>query len=392
MSIINSLKSYNIAKKLPLYNIKRSLLLSIFLVIFIPIFAGISALLDFNYIFSDEAHRYILYLLAISILNIISNFIISSKAGLTICYQVNFILTGTIALCLAHIICAKTGNLFVYGFALVAIGLIPVLNQLELYVGILMTAIAAASFIIPYHSNKLMLCEIIGLNLLLIGLTVYKYNSFLSYIRLHTRLGKELGQSVTDPLTGLLNRRGLERKVSITWPLCARHGISTAAIMLDIDFFKKYNDTFGHPQGDRCIKAIGSVLKQVARRESDITARIGGEEFLVFVQDISKEDLLLLAKRIQRGVESLELKHATNVLSEYVTISIGIAYVTPDSGKDFTYLYEAADKALYHAKANGRNCISLNGTIYSKQARTEADSTTPYSQLRSASYSSRIAR
>jgi diguanylate cyclase (GGDEF)-like protein len=138
--------------------------------------------------------------------------------------------------------------------------------------------------------------------------------------------------------------------------------------MLDIDFFKSYNDTYGHPAGDRCIKQIGNVISRTIRRETDINARIGGEEFLIFLQDVSRDDILLLSKRLQRGIESLQIPHANTTISKYVTVSIGAAQIVPSEDNDFNTLYKMADEALYKAKESGRNCIVLENVVFAKSS------------------------
>lgn len=393
MLLLKSLRKPGVEMKLSSVSFKRSFISALFFVFFLPIYYVLSLILDFSFICNNICGKYYLFLFVISLIHIFLVMLCNSSQSKIFLYRSFYTLSGIIIICLSHMLYLQTGSLILYFAAAIYVSIVPVFTLSELKAASLICLFAAITYLVSYHGNNILLFQVIMINIFLIALTVSKYTSIIGNITAYSKLDKELNKSVTDPLTGLLNRRGLERKVNITWPLCSRHGISTAIIMIDIDFFKKYNDTFGHPQGDRCIKAIGSVLKNTARRASDISSRIGGEEFMIFVQDISKEDLLLLAKRIQRGVENLKLTHATNVLSQYVTVSIGIAHIIPDDNSDFNTLYEKADKALYHAKENGRNCISLNNCIYSRPFKKDEDSfTTPYGQLKNTEYYSKVAK
>jgi len=172
-----------------------------------------------------------------------------------------------------------------------------------------------------------------------------------------------------DPLTGLLNRRGLERKLSTIWPYCARNKNMVALIMMDIDNFKKYNDTFGHPQGDECLKAVSDAVRKSARRSTDIVARVGGEEFVVFVHGTDEMEPVRLAEKIRSNVEKLQLPQSPALANPYVTISLGVASVIPEDLDGYSKLYDEADKALYYAKRNGRNCIVYGSHIYGRNPK-----------------------
>lgn len=170
-----------------------------------------------------------------------------------------------------------------------------------------------------------------------------------------------------DVLTGLMNRLGLEKQIEFLWPYCARANVPVGVIEIDIDFFKKYNDKFGHPEGDICLKKVAGVLQESARRSSDIAVRTGGEEFLVFVQNMTEKEIIKFALRIRDKVEELKIPHAWDEISKYVTVSMGAAYIYPNSTNNFHQLYEHADKALYKAKRNGRNCVVFGNLVYGKK-------------------------
>ena len=167
-------------------------------------------------------------------------------------------------------------------------------------------------------------------------------------------------------MTGLYNRRGLESRTGAIWPFCERNKIRVGIIAIDIDFFKKYNDAFGHPKGDECLREVANVLKEAAQRSTDVVTRTGGEEFLIFVQDTDDKSIVALALKIRKILEERAIPQAYFEVSKNVTVSIGAASFIPSYGKTFELLYEEADKSLYAAKKSGRNCIVYNGNIYGK--------------------------
>ena len=167
------------------------------------------------------------------------------------------------------------------------------------------------------------------------------------------RLRQEMQAAEHDPMTGLLNRRGLERKVEEKWQVSLNRQETVAAFVIDIDLFKSYNDRFGHVQGDVCIRQVAHCIKDTVRGYG-IAARIGGEEFLVFVRGRSAQDIYNLAEQIRENVESMHISRGT---AGVITVSVGVdvRYATEDT--NLQGLYGRADRALYQAKQSGRNCV-----------------------------------
>ncbi len=161
--------------------------------------------------------------------------------------------------------------------------------------------------------------------------------------------------SLLDELTGIANRRKFEEEVNREWKRAFRNQNSLAVIMCDIDHFKKYNDYFGHQEGDDCLRKVAKAIENNIHRAGDIVARFGGEEFIVLLLDCNSEQAFHIAERIRCSVTSLEIKHADKVDFEYITLSLGVASMVPNLKNSFTDLIEKADKALYMAKHQGRN-------------------------------------
>ncbi len=169
--------------------------------------------------------------------------------------------------------------------------------------------------------------------------------------------------SEVDPLTGLLNRRGMQRSVDGIWSYCKKHSIPIAFAMLDIDYFKKYNDMYGHAEGDECLKKIAECIKQSFSRRTDITCRFGGEEFIIIVAGESEDKALEYFKKLRRSVEELKITSGYPEFNENVTVSMGVYSVDTESPTMFRDAVLEVDTQLYNAKEHGRNCISCNNEI-----------------------------
>lgn len=164
--------------------------------------------------------------------------------------------------------------------------------------------------------------------------------------------------TVTDALTGLANRRRFDAVFADEWSRGCRSRQPLAVIMLDIDYFKPYNDHYGHQAGDECLRAVARVLQTSARRAGDLVARYGGEEFVVVAADADLGTAHELAETMRRAVELLAMPHAVSQAAEMVTISLGIAVIVPSEHMQAARLLHQADDALYRAKNAGRNRVA----------------------------------
>lgn len=163
--------------------------------------------------------------------------------------------------------------------------------------------------------------------------------------------------SITDSLSELNNRRRFNEVIASEWDRCRRCTSPLSIIFIDIDFFKAYNDKYGHQAGDKCIKQIAVVLKNFTRRSADFVARYGGEEFVVLLPHLSSEEAKYIAEDLRRKVEELKIEHNDSTISKYVTISLGINTEIPSEDITIEEFIERADKALYAAKQNNRNQV-----------------------------------
>ncbi len=161
--------------------------------------------------------------------------------------------------------------------------------------------------------------------------------------------------SQQDALTGLANRRYLDEVLENEWKRSIRHEVPITIMMIDIDFFKLYNDTLGHIQGDQCLRRIAILLGSISSRSGDLAARYGGEEFLLLFSMTDKDQALIQVQRLMQLMQNIGIAHPRSNVSKYVTISVGVATTTPHLNDSLSEFISQADHALYVAKNNGRN-------------------------------------
>ncbi|MBP2630158.1 MAG: diguanylate cyclase response regulator [Firmicutes bacterium] len=176
-------------------------------------------------------------------------------------------------------------------------------------------------------------------------LELKKYNDFLEKL------------SFIDELTGLFNRRYLDKVLKKEWRYALRTGEILSMLLIDIDFFKGYNDCYGHLEGDKCLEKVATVLKNSVLRSRDVVTRYGGEEFIIILPATPQAGAIKVAKRLQEQLALLKVEHQGSEVSDYVTLSIGTASVDSRDFINEKGIIEMADFALYQAKKQGRNRI-----------------------------------
>jgi diguanylate cyclase (GGDEF)-like protein len=165
------------------------------------------------------------------------------------------------------------------------------------------------------------------------------------------------GLAYLDGLTGIPNRRRMDEYLADEFKRAARSGAPLSVIMADIDYFKQYNDTCGHQQGDFCLQRVASAIKSILRRPADLIARYGGEEFVLILPDTAIDGAVTLAEEIRMHIESLNIPHKTSKVTGHVTLSMGVSGALPNTNASEKSLLAQADTALYQAKTNGRNRV-----------------------------------
>lgn len=165
--------------------------------------------------------------------------------------------------------------------------------------------------------------------------------------------------AMLDGLTGVANRRKFDEELVRLWRQCQRDNAPLSLIMLDVDYFKLYNDSYGHQAGDDCLRKLAELFRHTLQRPQDLLARIGGEEFACILPWTDAKGALTIAKRIKDAVHQLALEHQASPLGQIVTVSMGLVTQVPGAVNRIATVMELADLALYRQKANGRDGISV---------------------------------
>lgn len=170
--------------------------------------------------------------------------------------------------------------------------------------------------------------------------------------------------ATTDGLTGLANRRVFDERLASEWARATRENTSLSLLLIDVDRFKAFNDQYGHQAGDGCLRALGRILGEQARRPADLAARYGGEEFALLLPNTDVDGCAEVGERVREAIRELGMLHAQNLPSKVVTVSLGGATNLPaQCSTDWTALVAAADRALYGAKGSGRDRLMMSGQV-----------------------------
>ena len=168
---------------------------------------------------------------------------------------------------------------------------------------------------------------------------------------------KLIALSATDGLTGISNRRHFDEMIAQEYARHARTGKHLSIIILDIDYFKSFNDIYGHVMGDDCLRQVANTTDKCATRPSDLVARYGGEEFICILPETDNPGALFVAEKIRRSVLELFIPHKGSTVSEFVTVSLGVVTVKCIPNGSTEEIVVLADELLYKAKSSGRNQI-----------------------------------
>lgn len=174
-----------------------------------------------------------------------------------------------------------------------------------------------------------------------------------------------------DGLTGVANRRYFEETLAKEWKRGIRDKQPLSLILCDIDYFKIYNDTYGHLKGDECLIRVAKAINRAVKRSTDLVARYGGEEFGIILTNTERQGAIAIAQSIQKAVNQLKIPHPNprEKNHHYIAMSLGVASLIPQKKLSPKILVASADKALYEAKKQGRNCINVSSCLLGNQSQ-----------------------
>ena len=204
-----------------------------------------------------------------------------------------------------------------------------------------------------------------GLNLGAIDYITKPFNKAIVKLRIKNYLNLKIKNdileklSMYDGLTNIRNRRFFDETFEKTFSEIKRDKKSLAVLMIDIDFFKLYNDNYGHGQGDETLRKVAKALEKTIKRASDFVARYGGEEFVILLKDINKDGVEAVANNLLNAIRELKITHEFSKIENYVTVSIGVSYYNSSSDITKLELLLKADETLYNVKNSGRNNFAI---------------------------------
>ena len=273
---------------------------------------------------------------------------------------------------------SPTTSIVFYWMIMLVIGCLPVLNPNIFAIVWAIDLIPAIILAVVRHFPIETVTSMIMIGVMCFGLSIAMYANTIRKLDYKLRLDSALSEAETDPMTLLLNRRGLDRRTENIWPHCIRQKANVAIMMIDIDNFKKYNDTYGHAAGDECIRKVTAAIRKNVKRRTDYAGRVGGEEFLVMLTGIEPKLAVKWALDLKKSIDALKIPHSDTNFNPYVSVSMGLACSEVVDGVTFEKLREEADKQLYEAKYNGRACLFYHHKAFGKQ--------TPYKKTGSEGY------
>jgi diguanylate cyclase (GGDEF)-like protein len=261
----------------------------------------------------------------------------------------------------------SAGGVNSYIITVLILSMVPVIKPLQSLISMALSFlyICAAMYIardISQMWDSIMLTDTWTNLIIITGLSacgaVFLYDmyvsNFLQSVRLENSNRELTVMANTDQMTGVANRRAFARSFDDLWQRAVRDELRLAVAIADIDFFKSYNDAFGHLEGDKCLMRVANCLQQSFRRASDIVSRYGGEEFLV-VFEAKKDGDFMLADRARENLQALKIPSARTEPSPYVSVSVGVCLVRPAADTPSHEVLKTADEALYESKRSGRN-------------------------------------
>ncbi|GHV84279.1 GGDEF domain-containing protein [Spirochaetia bacterium] len=206
------------------------------------------------------------------------------------------------------------------------------------------------------------------LNILFASIIATMFNWYISHVLIKDMLTSRslvkernlfLEDSIHDQLTGLNNRRSFDQSINFYTSVCRHVHQTVCVVMMDVDYFKFYNDFYGHPKGDIVLQSIGEVLKKIGKEENLYTARVGGEEFIIIWTENRIAEAERVVLKIRQMIIALNIPHEKSLVASYITASFGLYVMRGGSEDSSQELYDSADTALYEAKGAGRDCIML---------------------------------
>ncbi|MBR4780576.1 MAG: GGDEF domain-containing protein [Lachnospiraceae bacterium] len=261
---------------------------------------------------------------------------------------------------------AGTGSTF-YSVMLIVLMLVPALEPMEMMYGIAAEAVYIIFLFATFGTNGFEVFNIIIMNVLLYAMSRYLFKHTIEHIRLKERVKDSDGGADIDKMTGLLSRKGFERRAYSSIMASVRSRKRFSILMIDIDGLQAYNSEYGTKRGDNLICAIGELIRSAVVKNTDIVARLDGGKFIVCMEGAHGKDDEKLAGKVKEYIDRKRIPGAKDRKNRFVTVSIGVATVVPTVDNDYYELYDAAENSMFTAKDMGGDTIISDEETYEKK-------------------------
>ena len=255
-------------------------------------------------------------------------------------------------------------GLTMYAVMLAALTLIPMMTMNEQMYYMVIQAVFVSFLEIKFKGSAAGIFNIVILNGLFFGLSRFIFKVHCENITLKDKMSERTDNEGNDELTGLLNHRGLEKRIFDLTRECIRERRRLSVLMVDMDDLQCYNDTYGTSKADSCIRVVGDIVRQVSLRNTDLICRLYGGKFLICMQGGDEMEPVRLAEKIRSVVEQKRMVHGRRAQNQFVTVSIGAASCIPKSEKDYAETYDEAEESLLDAKEQGKNITVYEEQVY----------------------------
>ncbi len=373
-NLIGRQEEYKTRKKLVLENVRRVFFTSLVCAVLLPIMLLINKRSVSE--FAPIAGGMMTAAEIFSVLTIVMSFIAMRNRDIrlsTVVYRTFWLIFEAICFVLTYSDKVSGHGMTFYSILAVALFMVPVMQFTEQLYYIIVLAVYSVFFSLKFNTG---IAEIFNM-LVLVGLTVAMsrvlFARFTESMSMKEREREIKDNEAIDPLTGLLNRKGLEKHIDEEMRDCIRGRRRASILMIDIDEMSKYNDSFGIERGDECIRAVAEYIRQIILRNTDTICRLSGGRFIVFMEGGSDMEPVSLAEKIRSNIERRRIPQGRRASNPFLTVSIGVASCIPKYESSFTEMYDEAEDALFEAKERGRNVTVYDEQVYGQYSGKAAN-------------------
>ena len=364
-TLIGRQEEYKIRKKLVLENVRRVFFTSLVCVVLLPIMMLINKRSASE--FAPIAGGMMTVAEIFSVLTVGISFFAMKNRDLklaTLIYRSFWLIFEAMCFVLTYSDKVSGRGMTFYSILAVALFLIPIMHFSEQMYYIVLLAVYSVFLSLKFQTGLAEIFNMLVLAGMVIAMSRILYARFIESMSMKERERELKDNEAIDPMTGLLNRKGLEKHIDEEMRDCIKGRRRASILMIDIDEMSKYNDSYGIERGDECIRTVAEYICQIILRNTDTICRLNGGRFIVFMEGGSDMEPVALAEKIRSNIERRRIPHGRRASNPFLTVSIGVASCIPRYENSFTEMYDEAEDALFEAKERGRNVTVYDEQVY----------------------------